>query len=60
MVTYRKHSNMNECGYKMTNGADIGPHDRMCQKSHALFNAACKIHRGRKVDPLSALALEAS
>ena len=58
--TYRQHSNTNECGYKMTSAAGIGPHGRMYQRSHALFNEACRTHRGRKPGHLSPLALEAS
>ena len=58
--TYRQHPNMNECGYKMANNADIGPHCRVYQNSHALFNEASRVPRGNKLDPLSPLALVAS
>ena len=59
-ATYRQHPIVNVCGYKMMSDSDIGPRGRMCQKSHAPFNRACRTHRGRKLGPLSPLALEAS
>ena len=41
------------CVYEIVDGADIGPHDQLCQKSHSLFN------RARKLGLLPRLALEA-
>ena len=40
------------------NDAGIGPHDRMCQKSYALFNRAGRMHGLRMLDPLPPLAPE--